>query len=238
MLAALRGVSFVSFGLSAAIVVACASRDHDNDAQTKALAKAPEQAEQFVFHEGVQSSFDKTFDAASAQLGLVSNAERQWSCASRTSVTLCRGRNGAGAGTILWIRYRGELMSSTNNTTPIYARISAGGQVQSFAMRPDSDSAYLLLTDSIAFCNTGGSSGIYSAGAKSTCRNAPAQVKSFMKSILEKNPADWKLNLNFGISIQASPNAPTKVQMDKGNPPYEVALPPLSPAAQDAPAEE
>jgi hypothetical protein len=219
-----------------AAIVACTTREYNSKPEaTPAVEKSVSKQsandqENFEFHQGVLSSHDKNAEEASAQLGLVSNTEREWSCASRQAVTICRGQNGAGKGQVLWFRYRGELVASSNPSTPIFARISAAGQVQSFAMRADSDSSYLLLTDGSAFCNTGGASDIYSGGAKSSCRQAPSQVRAFMKALQEKNTGDWKVDVSFGVSQQVSASAPTTVKVDKGTPPYSVSLPKNPPA--------
>jgi hypothetical protein len=239
----LIGAFLGAFGVASA-VVACTSREFDNpetSAETAGnIGNAPPSsaAEVFDFHSGPGSQFDKDKNDARAELGLVSSNDASWVCASRPKVTICRGQNGAGKGSVLWVRYRGELNQYTNQATPIFARILVGTQLQSFSMRQeDGKQSYLLLTDGINQCHTSGSSDIYGGQAKSKCTQAPAQIKNYMKTIVDAGPGDWNVNVKFGITQQASNKVKPVVQMDAGTPEYSVTLPARLPE-EEAPAEE
>ena len=213
--------------------VSCTSREHGQTAATPSSSpEAATDASKPKLHLGPLSDFDNKEIAKGGKfttgMGLVSSTEQKWVCTSRSEITACRGKNGTGEGQVLWLRYRGRLNEVAKSKTPIFARISVGSKFDSFPLSHDAFGSYLLLTDGLLFCSDGASSRIYEAGASSSCKNAPARMKTLMAAFppsQDAKSADWKFSVQFGVTLQPTPKDKKRTEMDAGNPKYSFSIP-------------
>ena len=208
-----------------------ASETADNKAGSGESPKAPadELAEEKpLAHLGPKSPFDKPSSTAKEHTiagGFEASLEKQWSCLSRTELTLCRGRNGAGLGQVLWIRYRGRLLAKTSTEVPVFVSIGVGEKTTSFSLRKDAFGASAFLTDGLHSCRSTTRIKADDDKVKTSCKKAPPAMKAFMDSLPTSTEEMWSLALRFGVTIQKTQKERPKPDIDAGTPPFVFELP-------------
>jgi hypothetical protein len=181
-----------------------------------------------VAHLGPKSPFDKPSNTTKDQTmagGFEASLERQWSCLSRTELTLCRGRNGAGMGQVLWIRYRGRLLAKTTAEVPVFVSIGVGSKTTSFPLRTNTFGASAFLTNGLYGCRSSTRIKADDDKVKTNCKKAPPAMKSFVDSLPTSAEEMWSLALRFGVTIQRTPKERPQSDIDAGTPPFVFDLP-------------
>lgn len=231
----------------ALIAPACASRSFnaEDDAMAESMAShasstAALRDDGVVTHTGPFSPYDKVGEGSAkdytAGVGLVSALEAHWACLSRPEVTVCRGRNGAGRGDVIWVRYRGTLVQRSSNTVPVYLRIDVKGRNDSFPMLSDAFGTYFLLTDGLTSCTvSSGAKNILQGETRSRCEQAPIRMRDLFKGLgtRAQRSKPWKVSVAFGVTLQDPHESKPRIELDKGEPPYVFELPESHPSSDD-----
>lgn len=210
------------------LLMGCASRTYHADPKPSAVQQSNSTnlppKPRIESHWGPISRFDeRNADGTKPKVwngDLVSHGQPSWSCRSRPEVTVCRGKNGAGNGDVLWIRYRGA--QGLNFGSQVFAHVTLQGEQGTFPMFTDAGGAFALLTDGPLSCTGTKDTEIYSGEARSRCKNSTPEMKKLFSGIdaTMSHAGVWRLDLEFEIQEANSSQA----QKDKGTPPFSFQL--------------
>jgi hypothetical protein len=146
-----------------------------------------------------------------SEIDLVSERLETWNCLERPEVVLCQGKNGSGAGEVIWVLYRGVLAEAKN----VRMKLKIMKSLRDVAPVKLKSGLSFLITNGIQSCKKTTLDAGYEDNVATKCKDSSSDSKKFFESILKDAEMDgiisWKVNIMF-----YSPGGPN----DFGNPFY------------------